>query len=244
MQGRLARYRKARESVESFERRLHELAPARITSVSCVRNVYKSSICGKNAEVRVAVDIKLPGNVSELMQIKEILFHEREAHYVFLLLVSYILKYHPTVLPVRFDVLFDRRHYAKKHLEKALERVELPVEAPEKYPGKRRSDEGLPEFFRRVWGPFLRAGLSMPHLKQLDKSLYLAIYNFRRSNCWPDDLALPNRETALKEAVRIFQEQGGQAISPDQHISVAHFLKRQTMYSSASRPRRGPPRKA
>jgi hypothetical protein len=71
---------------------------------------------------------------------------------------------------------------------------ELPKEAPELYVGNRgggAKGENIVQFLRRVWMPWIEAGLlSRAALRELDSSAYKAIENWMRQKPWPEDLAL------------------------------------------------------
>jgi hypothetical protein len=167
---------------------------------------------------------------------REVILSEREAHLAFLVLYNYIREVHPTILPRIFDIHFKKRHYSEIHVIRELARERIPKKAPEKYQGKWRATETVPDFFRRVWGKYLRAGLTMPLLKDRDVRLYHAILNYRRIHGWPAELELPNREVELRAAVEIFYRKGPDALTADQHVAVAQFLKRQES-KAANRPR-------
>jgi hypothetical protein len=75
--------------------------------------------------------------------------------------------------------------------------IRLPSEAPEIYVGNRggkKGGESIVEFMRRVWMPWIAAGiLTRPDLRRLDPKAAQALANFERTSSLPDDLPLPSR---------------------------------------------------
>lgn len=73
----------------------------------------------------------------------------------------------------------------------------LPDEAPELYVGNRggkKGGENIIEFLRRVWKPWIEAGvLSRPDLRRLDPKADAAVANWLRHKPLPDDISLPQR---------------------------------------------------
>lgn len=58
----------------------------------------------------------------------------------------------------------------------AEEAVALPTEAPELFTERTDKSITAEQFIRTVYGPWLGRGLKRPHIKELDKSLYQALY--------------------------------------------------------------------
>lgn len=70
-------------------------------------------------------------------------------------------------------------------LDQGIMGPELPNQAPELYKERKDRKEDPETFTRRVYAPWLGLGLHRPHVKQLDKPLYQALYKRGIS----DDLA-------------------------------------------------------
>jgi hypothetical protein len=102
----------------------------------------------------------------------------------------------------------------------------IPKTTPEPWLGKRNTDERLPDFFRRVWGKYLRKGLRMSHLKVLDPPLYGSLRGHIVCDQlpWPDDLTVTTQRSQLHDWVRAFN--AGQKLKPEQMIAVGRFLAR------------------
>lgn len=78
----------------------------------------------------------------------------------------------------------------------------LPSEAPELYVGNRggkRGGENIVEFLRRVWMPWIEAGvLTRPDLRRLDPKADVAMSNwFQKNKPWPDDLLIKSKSEAV-----------------------------------------------
>lgn len=71
----------------------------------------------------------------------------------------------------------------------------LPDEAPELYVGNRggkKGGENIVDFLRRVWKPWIEAGvLSRPDLRRLDPKADAAVNNWLRVHEFPDDIKIP-----------------------------------------------------
>lgn len=61
-------------------------------------------------------------------------------------------------------------------IENRSEKIDLPEKAPELYKERTDRKEGPEAFTRRVYAPWLGKGLLRPHVKQLDRPLYQALY--------------------------------------------------------------------
>src|SRR5690606_372997 len=68
---------------------------------------------------------------------------------------------------------------------------EIPENAPELYRRRNDRSENPPGFIRRVYGPWLGAGMIRADLLKLDRPLYQALQNWLRTNDMPDWLDLP-----------------------------------------------------
>jgi hypothetical protein len=103
----------------------------------------------------------------------------------------------------------------------------LPKQAPELWPGKREAQETLPVFFRRVWGKYVRKGLRMSHLKDLDPGLAGSLRGHLDNGLsWPDDLRMATQRSELQEAVREFNKGNINKIEPKLLLGVVRKLQR------------------
>lgn len=71
------------------------------------------------------------------------------------------------------------RNFQERIMARALqaeEAVTLPTEAPELYTDRKDKSVRAADFIRTVYEPWLGKGLLRPHIKELDKSLYQALY--------------------------------------------------------------------
>lgn len=75
--------------------------------------------------------------------------------------------------------------------------LRLPSVAPELYVGNRggkKGGENIVEFMRRVWMPWIEAGvLTRPDLRRIDPKAAQALANFERTSSLPVDLPLPSK---------------------------------------------------
>ena len=122
---------------------------------------------------------------------------------------------------VRGDNVVPYYRYNKKMLQDEIK--DLPL-----WLGKWKTSEPLPEFFRRVWGKYIRFGLTMADVRGHDKKLWTAIKNHQDLNLpWPSDLNLPTQRDALATKVRQFREKGPQGLSSKDLLAVARRLQRE-----------------
>lgn len=102
----------------------------------------------------------------------------------------------------------------------------LPSGAPELWPGLSETDEDVPAFVRRVYGPFIPSGLRLRHIRALDRSLFDVIQGyeslFRKS--WPDDLKQLWRAGRIQSRMRRFRENGACAVTPRELFLLAERL--------------------
>jgi hypothetical protein len=79
--------------------------------------------------------------------------------------------------------------------------VSLPDVAPELYLGNRggaKGSENIIEFLRRVWMPWIDAGiLTRSDLKKLDVKAYRAVFNWIAKEPLPSDITLPTRSDTV-----------------------------------------------
>ncbi|PQA86026.1 hypothetical protein [Hyphococcus luteus] len=90
----------------------------------------------------------------------------------------------------------------------------LPKRAPELYRDRKDRSEKAPDFIKRVYSDFIGKGLSKAHIRQLDRGLYQALYNWLKDNELPVDLPLPmkseitDRRLAALSNIQIHDESG------------------------------------
>ncbi len=81
----------------------------------------------------------------------------------------------------------------------------LPTEAPEIFQGNRggaKTGENIVSFLRRVWGPWIDAGLlTRTDLRRLDKKAETGIVNWLAKDPLPDDLWIPTKKAAADALV-------------------------------------------
>jgi tetratricopeptide (TPR) repeat protein len=111
----------------------------------------------------------------------------------------------------------------------------IPLAAPAPWPGKRRSVVSIDVFFRRVWGKYLRKGLTFADITKLDAKLANSMKrHFRDGLPWPEDLKLSNERRALRLALEQFKKGNAEVLSPQQLIAVGRALKRREQTKSRS----------
>jgi hypothetical protein len=223
------RSEQGRRFVQDLQARLWVHQPRRIRSVEC--QFQPIDEYGETVNVIINLEAEA-GPVASFC--KETLMSKEEVDYCFAIIVGYIRVTHPAILPTRFSLYFLDRHYSIENVKEQL-RV-IPEKAPEKYLGRWHSKEAVPDFFRRVWGGYLRSGLTMSLLKKRDEGLYHAIVNYRRDEAWPSDIEMPNREVALRAAVDAYKRGETFLLSADQLLAVAQFLKREQKKSASPVP--------
>jgi hypothetical protein len=210
--------------------KLAQHRPARIASV--ISKQRRAS-----TQVDPLYDIYI--TFDDLRVIEQPLTFEDDADRAFKVLTKYISETHPTRLPEWFSIrFFELRFYSKDDLIDALKQFPIPRKAPEKWPGRWHSTETLPEFFRRVWGRYLPAGLTLSHIKSLDQKLYNAISNYQKKHLpWPKELELPNREQRLSMLVRQFKAGDISRMSPEDLVAVTRKLQRDSATEAGRRPK-------
>lgn len=81
----------------------------------------------------------------------------------------------------------------------------LPEQAPQLYVGNRggkKGGENIIDFLRRVWKPWMDAGvLTRPDLRRLDPKADAAVANWLRQKPLPEDIALPQRHDQTNQAL-------------------------------------------
>ena len=89
----------------------------------------------------------------------------------------------------------------------------LPAEPPALWLKRSNRKEAPIDFISREYAPWLGKGLSRPHIRQLDKSLYLALYKWLSGGGkLPDDFELPtlsevgDRKLQLMEGLLLVTE--------------------------------------
>jgi hypothetical protein len=91
--------------------------------------------------------------------------------------------------------------------EASVSAMTLPDVAPEVYQGNRggsKGGENIVEFLRRVWMPWIEAGvLSRKDLRRLDKRADEGVANWLRTRELPVDVRIPTRVEAIDEAFGI-----------------------------------------
>jgi hypothetical protein len=112
--------------------------------------------------------------------------------------------------------------------QEKTKRLSIPAKAPELWPGKWHTTEPLPVFFVRVWGKYLRAGLTLAHIKKLDSKFYNAINDHRQKKLpWPEEFQLPHERNDLKKAIAEFERGNIAALTPKQIVAVGRARVRQ-----------------
>lgn len=88
----------------------------------------------------------------------------------------------------------------------------LPTKPPARWLDRQDRQESPIDFIRREYSPWLGRGLSRPHIRNLDKSLYAALCNWiSEHGKMPDDLDLPTRREIND---RRLEETGYASIGP------------------------------
>jgi hypothetical protein len=79
--------------------------------------------------------------------------------------------------------------------------LDLPSEAPELYKGNRggaKGGENIVEFLRRVWQPWIEAGvLTRSDLRRLDRKADEGVANWLRTRELPDDIRIPTKSEVI-----------------------------------------------
>jgi hypothetical protein len=185
---------------------------------------------------------RLTINFSDGSIINEIIQTKFEAEGSFYALARYIGDFNVSSEPDFFNITFGNSVFTSVDMQREKRKLRIPDKAPELYAADWSRTEQLPDFVRRVWGPYKDAGLTMTHIWRMDKKLYRAIVNYRAQNLpWPDELTFPSQTQKLAAAVELFKAGKVDQLTPLQIMSVARKLQR-----DAERPpqKRGRKRKA
>jgi hypothetical protein len=106
-------------------------------------------------------------------------------------------------------------------------KLPLPENAPELWPGKCHTSESLPEFFERVWGPYVNSGLTIARLKNLDRPLWSAIMNYRGKLSPAESAVLPlTPRMRLASLMNEYSTGNLDRLTPDDLVRVARKLQR------------------
>ncbi|WP_298128111.1 hypothetical protein [Brevundimonas sp.] len=105
----------------------------------------------------------------------------------------------------------------------------LPTSAPVLWKRGRLPDEDTPSFVRRVYGPWIGT-IAKPDIRQLDPKLYVAIFNYCRTQPWPEDLPLPTRKERTDAKVNALIE-----ANPGSVVDVSELQRLGTALASRRR---------
>jgi hypothetical protein len=142
------------------------------------------------------------------------------------IIAGYLKNFCRKQLPSEFNINGIHLKYSLDDLRMELGLpVSIPREAPECWPGKLRAQETVVDFFKRVWSKYIPHGLTLAHIRRLDRKLYNAIANYRAN--WPKDLKLPKQREILMEKVQKFRKEGANVLDPGDLIAVARKLARE-----------------
>ena len=89
----------------------------------------------------------------------------------------------------------------------------LPDQAPALWLERKDRGQSPPEFIRRHYAPWL-GRLTQADIRRLDRSLYMALHKWLRTNAMPDDLDLPTRKEMNDRLLAAREEDAGRPPRP------------------------------
>jgi hypothetical protein len=108
--------------------------------------------------------------------------------------------------------------------------VAMPTKAPTRWLDRKDRSETPIDFIRREYAEWLGRGLSRPHIRQLDKSLYAALTNWISENGeLPSDFDLPTKkELNDRKLAEIGYEVRGPSDQQREALRLYHAARRRT----------------
>lgn len=106
----------------------------------------------------------------------------------------------------------------------------LPTKPPARWLDRQDRQESPIDFIRREYSSWLGRGLSRPHIRKLDKSLYAALCNWTSEHGkLPDDLDLPTRkEINDRRLEEIGYASGGPSAEQREALRLYHAARRRS----------------